>query len=95
SLAGADPEAFGMGSGTVDRLICNLMRRKGEPPIGLGAFGGEVVRVLKPDGLAVLIAEDRHEIGTVLNEIPGVHLLKRRTLHLRGRHPDVYILQKS
>jgi hypothetical protein len=71
------------------------MRRKGEPPIGLGAFGGEVVRVLKPDGLAVLIAEDRHEIGTVLNEIPGVHLLKRRTLHLRGRHPDVYILQKS
>jgi 23S rRNA G2445 N2-methylase RlmL len=94
-LAVADPEAFGLRNGKIDRLICNLMRRSGEPSIDLGAFFQEVLRILTPDGLAVIIAEDRQVIGQVLNEVEGMRLLKRRTLHLRGRHPDVYILQKS
>ena len=94
-LVAADPEAFGLRSGKIDRMICNLMRRSGEPSIDLRAFFQEVLRILTPDGLAVIIAEDRQVIGQVLNEVEGMRLLKRRTLHLRGRHPDVYILQKS
>jgi len=93
-LAVADPEAFCIQTGAADRLICNLMRRKGEPPIGLMSLFSEIARVLKKGGEAVVIAEGRDIMKQALGDIPPLRLAKRQPLHLRGRHPDIYFLQK-
>ena len=93
-FATSDPEAIPVADATIDRAICNLMRRKGEPPIGLGSFFEELTRVLKKDGVAIVVAEDRDVMKKMLDDFPHLYLTKRRTLHLRGKHPDVYILAK-
>ncbi|MBT4141038.1 MAG: hypothetical protein HOE48_24230 [Candidatus Latescibacteria bacterium] len=79
----------------VTKVIGNLVPRKGVPPVGLFNLFSELVRVIKPDGQAFLIFEDRTLFSRMLDDFPQLKLLKRRPLHLQGRHLDLYILQRA
>lgn len=87
-------DALPADSGTITKLLGNLMPRKGAEPISLFRFFSEMVRVLCSDGQAFVIHEDRRIFARMLDDFPKLKLIKRRPLHLQGRHPDLYILQR-
>ncbi|MDA0710373.1 MAG: methyltransferase domain-containing protein [bacterium] len=80
---------------SVTKVIANLAPRNTVPPMPLFLFFSELLRVIRPDGQAFLIAEDRHIFTRMLDDFPGFKLLKRRPLHLQGQHLDLYILQRK
>ena len=82
-------------TGSVDKIIGNLVPRKGAPPMSLFHLFSELVRVICPDGQAFLIFEDRKMFTRILDDFPKFKVLKRRPLHLQGRHLDLFILQRK
>ena len=79
---------------TVDKAVGNLRRRKGEPPLFLSRWVGEIHRVLRPGRRAVFLFDGRKQAREGIDEVGGFEILKEQTIHLRGKRPSVCLLQK-
>lgn len=80
---------------SLNKVFGNLIPRSGSPPIPLFQLFSELVRVIVPDGQALLIYEDRKAFQRMLDDFPRLKVLKRRPLHLQGKHLDLYILLRK
>ena len=78
----------------VTKVVGNLVPRKGAPTTSLFHLFEELVRVIQPGGQAFLIFEDRRLFTRMLDDFPYLKILKRRPLHLQGKHLDLFILQR-
>jgi len=81
--------------GGVNKVFGNLSPRKGSPPITLFHLFSELVRVIRPDGQAFLVFEDRQVFTRMLEDFPRLKVIQRRPLHLQGKHLDLFILQRQ
>jgi len=59
------------------------------------AFLGELTRVLRPDGRAVLLTEDKSLFRRSAQEARGVRLLREVRLASGGAHPSAFVLERT
>jgi SAM-dependent methyltransferase len=90
-------EKLTVASGTIDRVVSNL-------PFGklVGSHGDnaklypaalkEIARVLRPDGRAVLLTEDKRLLKDAVARTPGLKLVRDRLLKYSGATPTVFVL---
>ena len=79
----------------VNKVIGNLVPRKGSNPVSLAHLFSELERVILPDGQAFLIFDDRQMFTRLIEDFPRLKVIKRRPLHLQGKHLDLFILQRQ
>ncbi|GAB2583670.1 TRM11 family SAM-dependent methyltransferase [Kribbella endophytica] len=96
-LSVAQAEKSSLASGSIDRVISNL-------PFGklVGSHGDnaklypaalkEIARVLRPDGRAVLLTEDKRLLKDSVARTPEVKIVRERLLKYSGATPTVFVL---
>ncbi len=77
--------------GTADGVISSFLSPATKPVEG---SLGEVERLLRRDGTAVLLMERDRDLEARIRDESGLREVNRRPIHLRGRHPSVYVLKK-
>jgi len=99
-----DPHGVGaddrqLAPGTVDRVISNL-------PFGkqVGSHQGnralypvllaEIARLLRPDGRAVLLTEDKRLFTATVQRTRGIKIVKERTFRYSGATPSAYMITR-
>ncbi|GAB3819416.1 TRM11 family SAM-dependent methyltransferase [Kribbella italica] len=96
-LSVGQAEKSSLASGSIDRVITNL-------PFGklVGSHGDnaklypavlkEIARVLRPDGRAVLLTEDKRLLKDSVARTPEVKIVRERLLKYSGASPTVFVL---
>jgi len=88
-----------LGSGTVDKLVCNLpFGRKVQVPGGLRRlyerFGSECARVLRPGGAAVLLTSSSELLPGSL-DTSRLYLERRYPVNVLGYDATIYCVRRS
>ena len=98
-LMRADARRLPLPSASVDKVICN-------PPWGRRVLGGrsmwrlyrpvfgEIERVLRPGGLAVILTLQRRLMEELIGRIRGLEMLHDRVVSVGGMHPHLYVLRR-
>ncbi len=99
-LIRADARRMPLASGSVDKVICN-------PPWGRRVLGGrsmwrlyrpvfgEIERVLRPDGLAVILTLQRRLMEELVGRVRGLDMTHDRVVSVGGMHPHLYVLERA
>lgn len=100
ALLRADATAMPMGTETVHRVVSNIPfgKRVGSHGSNIGlypAFLGELGRVLRPDGRAVVLTDDKNLFRASVEGTRGLRLLREVKLSTGGLHPSAFILERT
>jgi len=99
-LIRADARRMPLASGSVDKVICN-------PPWGRRVLGGrsmwrlyrpvfgEIERVLRPGGLAVILTLQRRLMEELVGRVRGLDMAHDRVVSVGGMHPHLYVLRRA
>lgn len=99
-LLRADASRLPVATGSVDRVISNLPfgKRVGSHAGNTTlypAFLAELTRVLRPDGRAVLLTEDKKLFQQSVQRTHGLRILRDVQLESGGLHPSGYVLERT
>jgi len=94
-----DGRRLALATGSVDALVCNMPwgRRIGSHVTNVHLYPGfirEVVRVVRPGGVAVLLTQEKRLITRLIDKHPALALQDTLTLSLSGLHPSIYVIQR-
>ena len=100
TLLRADATAMPLGAESVDRIVSNIPfgKRVGSHGSNIGlypAFLGELGRVLRPDGRAVVLTDDKNLFRASVEGTRGLRLLREVKLSSGGLHPSAFILERT
>jgi tRNA (guanine6-N2)-methyltransferase len=98
-LAQWDAARLPLAAESVDKIVCNMPwgRRIGSHSHNTWLYRQfifELVRVLKPEGRAVLLALERRLLTHILERHTGVKLVRMRALALGGLEPAIYEVRR-
>ncbi|PZS27193.1 MAG: RNA methylase [Pseudonocardiales bacterium] len=96
----ADAARLPVATGSVDRVVANLPfgKRVGSHAANIvlyPAFLAELNRVLRADGRAVLLTEDKELFRRSVRRAPGVRVLREVRLASGGLHPSAFVLERT
>jgi SAM-dependent methyltransferase len=99
-LVRADAAAMPMGTEAVDRVVSNIPfgKRVGSHGSNIGlypGFLGELGRVLRTDGRAVVLTDDKNLFRASVEHTRGLRLLREVKLSTGGLHPSAFILERT
>ncbi|MGH3792001.1 MAG: TRM11 family SAM-dependent methyltransferase, partial [Pseudonocardiaceae bacterium] len=100
ALLRADSSRFPLATDSVDRVISNIPfgKRVGSH-VGntrlYPAFLGELTRVLRADGRAVLLTEDKNLFRQSVQTTPELRIVRDVQLASGGLHPSAYVLERT
>jgi tRNA (guanine6-N2)-methyltransferase len=99
-LFGADAAALPLGPDSVDRVVSNIPfgKRIGSHGENLGLYPGflhELNRVLRLDGRAVLMTDDKNLLRSSIEHTRGLRLVREVKLSTGGLHPSAFILERT
>ncbi|HEU5331446.1 MAG TPA: methyltransferase domain-containing protein [Actinocrinis sp.] len=99
-LLRADATAMPLGAESVDRVVSNIPfgKRIGSHGSNIGlypAFLGELGRVLRLDGRAVVLTDDKNLFRASVEGTRGLRLLREVKLSSGGLHPSAFILERT
>lgn len=99
-LLRADATAMPLGTESVDRVVSNIPfgKRVGSHGSNIGlypAFLGELGRVLRSDGRAVVLTDDKNLFRASVEGTRGLRLLREVKLSSGGLHPSAFILERT
>jgi tRNA (guanine6-N2)-methyltransferase len=99
-LFSADATALPLAAGSVDRVVSNIPfgKRIGSHTANLGLYPGllsEVGRVLRIDGRAVLLTDDKNLFRSSVEGTRGLRLVREVKLATGGLHPSAFILERT
>jgi precorrin-6B methylase 2 len=90
-------EKLAVATGSIDRVVSNLPFGKlvgshGDNAKLYPAMLKEIARVLRPDGRAVLLTEDKRLLKDSVARTPEVKIVRERLLKYSGATPTVFVL---
>jgi tRNA (guanine6-N2)-methyltransferase len=99
-LVRADATAMPFGAEAVDRVVSNIPfgKRVGSHGTNIGlypGFLGELGRVLRTDGRAVVLTDDKNLFRASVERTRGLRLLREVKLSTGGLHPSAFILERT
>ncbi|HWC81486.1 MAG TPA: methyltransferase domain-containing protein [Pseudonocardiaceae bacterium] len=99
-LARADAAALPVATDSIDRIVSNLPfgKRVGSHAANevlYPAFLRELDRVLRLDGRAVLLTEDKQLFRRSVEATPRIRLVREVPLATGGLHPTAYVLERT
>lgn len=99
-LFGADATALPLGIESVDRIVSNIPfgKRVGSHGENLGLYPGflaELNRVLRIDGRAVLLTDDKNLLRSTIEHTRALRLVREVKLSSGGLHPSAFILERT
>jgi 23S rRNA G2445 N2-methylase RlmL len=100
ALLRADATAMPLRTESVDRVVSNIPfgKRVGSHGSNIGlypAFLGELGRVLRLDGRAVVLTDDKNLFRASVEGTRGLRLLREVKLSTGGLHPSAFILERT
>jgi tRNA G10 N-methylase Trm11 len=100
ALVRVDATAMPLGPETVDRVVSNIPfgKRVGSHGSNIDlypGFLGELGRVLRPDGRAVVLTDDKNLFRASVERTRGLRLLREVKLSTGGLHPSAFVLERT
>jgi len=100
SLVQADATRLALAAASVDKIVSNLPwgRRIGSHRTDrwlYPRFLSEANRVLRPGGTMVLLSLERRLMLSLLERMPGLHLVSRTMVTITGMRPSIYVLERQ
>ncbi len=100
SLLRADASRFPLATDSVDRVISNIPfgKRVGSHAGNtrlFPAFLAELTRMLRADGRAVLMTEDKNLFRRSVQATPELRIVREIQLASGGLHPSAYVLERT
>lgn len=99
-LLRADAAAMPLAAESADRVVSNIPfgKRVGSHGANIGlypGFLGELGRVLRPDGRAVVLTDDKNLFRASVEGTRGLRLLREVKLSTGGLHPSAFVLERT
>lgn len=94
-----DARALPLARGSVDAILCNMPwgRRIGSHRVNRHLYPGfvrELARVLRPDGLAALLTQEKRLITRLVGRNRRLRIVREDHLSLSGTHPAIYLVRR-
>jgi len=95
-----DARRMCLARGSVDAVICNMPwgRRIGSHQGNRHLYPGfvrELVRVLKPGGVAALLTQEKRLITRLVGRSGRLKIIREDHLSLSGTHPAIYLVERT
>jgi 23S rRNA G2445 N2-methylase RlmL len=95
-----DARKLPLAGGSVDSVICNMPwgRRIGSHRVNRHLYPGfvrELARILRPDGIAALLTQEKRLITRLVGREAGLRIAAEHHLSLSGTHPAIYLVRPT
>ncbi|MGI5817145.1 MAG: methyltransferase domain-containing protein [Armatimonadota bacterium] len=99
-IAQWDARALPLKTASVDTVICNMPwgRRIGSHRANRHLYPGfvrELARILKPEGVAALLTQEKRLITRLIGRSPRLRIIREHHLSLSGTHPAIYVVKRG